>query len=252
MDLAENSQNTYLGRNASGMHMKPRRAPALNTGGCRRACLTPTKRGWVGAEAFPPDWKDNGTETRQGPDFRSHPHWTDSGEPDWSSGWCKTDTRTRSLPHCAHHCVTRAAVRRHDGRERSCHHASQANESPRARQHGRHHARERTHAIADDGGGRRRGDHAHGRHREYPVSGLHRVCPHAYLRPAYHHVHHARHGREQIHGVADYGDGRRRADHARGRHRAWGGQHVGDHLSTRDWPRLAHSCSVTSMPLLRN
>ena len=221
MDRAENSQNTYLGRNASGTHKKPRRAPALITGGSRRACLTPTRRGWVGAEAFPQDLKDNGTETRQWPDFRSHSHWTHSGEPDWSSGWCKTDTRTRSLPHCAHHCVTRAAVRRHDGRERSCHHASQANESPRARQHGRH--------------------------RAYPVSGLHRVCPHAC-----HHVHHAPHAREQIHGVADYGDGRRRADHAHGRPRAWGGPHVGDHLSTPDWPHLAHSCSVTSMPLLRN
>lgn len=171
MDRAENSQNTYLGRNASGMHKKPRRAPALITGGSRRACLTPTRRGWVGAEAFPQDLKDDGTETRQWPDFRSHSHWTHSGEPDWSSGWCKTDTRTRSLPHCAHHCVTRAAVRRHDGRERSCHHASQANEPPCA-------------------------------------------CLHV------------RHARERTHTVADYG----------------GDQHVGDHLTTPDWPRLAHSC----------
>jgi len=197
VDRAENSQNTYLGRNASGMHKKPRRAPALITGGSRRACLTPTRRGWVGAEAFPQDLKDDGTETGQWPDFRSHSHWTHSGEPDWSSGWCKTDTRTRSLPHCAPHCVTRARQ--------------------------------------------------HGRHRAYPVSGLHRVCPHAC-----HHVHHAPHAREQIHGVADYGDGRRRAVHAHGRPRAWGGPHVGDHLSTPDWPHLAHSCSVTSMPLLRN
>jgi hypothetical protein len=197
VDRAEDSQNTYLGRNASGMHMKPRGAPALITGGSRRACLTPTRRGWVGAEAFPQDLKGNGTETRQGQDFRSRSHWADSGEPGWSSGWCKTYTRTRSLPHCAHHCVTRAAVRRHDGRERSRHHASQANEPPRA-------------------------------------------------------CHHARHARERTHAVADYGGDRQRADHAYGRHRAWGGQHVGDHLTTPDWPRPAHSCSVTSMPLLRN
>lgn len=193
MDRAENSQNTYLGRNASGMHMKPRRAPALITGGSRRACLTPTRRGWVGAEAFPQNLKENGTKTRQGPDFRSLSHWADSRELGWSSGWCKTDTRTRSLLHCAHQCVYPAAVRCHDGRERCRHHASQKNEPPRARD-----------------------------------------------------------ARDQILAVADYGDGSRRADHAHVRHRAWGGQHAGDHLTTPDWLRLAHSCSVTSMPLLQN
>ena len=193
MDRAENSQNTYLRRNASGIHMKPRRASALITGGHRRAWLTPTRRGWVGAEAFPQDLKDNGTEARQGPDFRSRSHWADSGEPGWSSGWCKTDTRTRSLLHCAHQCVYPAAVRCHDGREHCRHHASETNEQPRAR-----------------------------------------------------------HAQEQIHAVVDYGDGNRRADYAHVRHRAWGGQHVGDHLTTPDWLRLAHSCSVTSMPLLQN
>ena len=93
------------------------------------------------AEAVPQGLTEDGLEMKQGSGFCARYRKTDSGEPGWCSGWCKTNIRTHSLPQCAYH----AAFRRRNDREGFRHHAYHANES-----YGAYHLREKTHAVVHE------------------------------------------------------------------------------------------------------
>ena len=120
------------------MDMKVLGVPGLVISQSPKAWPTLTSRGWVGAEAVPPGLTEDGLEVKKGPGFCFRYRKTDSEEPGWCSGWCKTNIRTRSRPHCAYNSAGWLRV----GRVGFCHFACHANGLSSV-----HHVSDRTLAV---------------------------------------------------------------------------------------------------------